>query len=175
MSEPFVGEIRMFAGNYAPANWALCNGQLLSISQNTTLFQILGTTYGGDGTVTFALPNLQGCVPIHWGTSAAGTPYVIGQAGGVESVTLNTTQMPSHNHGVNGSGAGGTQASPVGGYPAVESTGTSLDYIPTMTNLGAMNAGMIQNAGGGLAHENRQPFLCVSFIIALTGIFPSRS
>ena len=88
-------------------------------------------------------------------------------------MTLNATQMPSHNHGVNGSGAGGTQASPVGGYPAVESTGTSMDYISSATNLGAMNAGMIQNTGGGLPHENRQPYLCVSFIIALAGIFPS--
>jgi microcystin-dependent protein len=175
MSEPFIGEIRMFAGNYPPLNWAFCNGQLLSISSNETLFSILGTTYGGDGRVNFALPNLQGCVPMHFGTSPAGTLYVLGQTGGVESVTLNANQMPSHSHGVNSSGAGGTQASPVGGYPAVESTGTSLDYIPTATNIGAMNAGMIQNAGGGLAHENRQPFLCVSFIIALSGIFPSRS
>lgn len=175
MSQPFLGEIRMFAGNFAPHNWAFCNGQIMPISGNTALFSLLGTFYGGDGMSTFGLPNLQGRVPIHQGTLSGGGSYPIGITGGVENVTLNTTQMPSHNHGVNGSGAGGTQASPVGGYPAVESTGTSLDYIPTATNLGAMNAGMIQNAGGGLAHENRPPFLCVSFIIALAGIFPSRT
>ncbi len=165
----------MFAGNFAPANWAFCNGQTLLISSNTALFSILGTTYGGNGTTNFNLPNLQGRVPVHQGTLSGGGTYINGDTGGFETVTLNTTQMPNHNHGVNGSGAGGTQASPVGGYPAVESTGTSLDYIPSAANLGAMNAGMIQNTGGGGAHENRPPFLCVTFIIALVGIFPSRS
>jgi microcystin-dependent protein len=175
MSEPFLGEIRMVGFTFPPKGWALCNGQSMSISQNQALFSLLGTTYGGDGITTFALPNLQGRVPLHQGSLTGGGTYTLGQFAGVESVTLSATQMPSHTHGVNGSGAGGTQASPVGGYPAVESTGTSLDYISSPTNLGAMNAGMIQDTGGGQPHENRQPFLCVNFIIALTGVFPSRS
>ena len=105
MSEPFLGEIRMVGFNFAPVGWALCNGQIMPISQNTALFALLGTFYGGNGTLTFALPNLQGCVAIHQGTSPAGTGYTVGQTGGVESVVLSATQMPSHGHGVNSSAA----------------------------------------------------------------------
>jgi microcystin-dependent protein len=173
MSEPFVGEIRMVGFNYAPANWALCNGQLLSISQNATLFNLLGTTYGGDGVSTFALPDLRSRVPIHAGQGTGLSPYVQGENGGSETVTLLTSQIPSHNHGVNCSTGGGTQPSPANGYPAVESTGTSMDY--DASSNGTMNTAMIGNAGGGQAHANIQPYLCVNFIIALSGIFPSRS
>jgi microcystin-dependent protein len=175
MSQPFLGEIRMVGFNFPPRGWALCNGQLMAISQNSALFGLLGTTYGGDGQTTFALPNLQGRVPIHAGTGPGLSPYVQGQVGGNEAVTLLTTQIPAHNHGVNANAAGGTQASPVGGYPAIESTGTSMDYSASAPNQGPMNAGMIAPAGGNQAHENRQPYLCVNFIIAMQGIFPSRN
>jgi len=173
MSNPFLGEIRMFAGNFAPAGWAQCNGQIMSISQNTALFSILGTTYGGNGTTTFALPDLRSRVPIHVGQGPGLSPYVLGQVAGTENVTLLTTQIPLHNHGVNCSTGGGTQASPASGYPAVESTGTSLDYAASSN--GTMNPAMIGNAGSGQPHANIQPYLCVNFIIALQGIFPSRN
>ena len=171
MANQYLGEIRMFAGNFAPAGWALCNGQLLSLSANTALFSILGTTYGGNGTSTFALPNLQGRVAIHAGTGFS--TYVLGQQGGTENVTLITNQIPVHNHGVNCNTSGGTQASPASGYPAVESTGTSLDYAAASN--GTMNPAMIGNAGGGQPHTNIQPYLTVNFIIALQGIFPARN
>ncbi len=173
MSNPFLGEIKMVGFNFPPQGWAMCNGQLLPINQNTALFALLGTTYGGDGITTFALPDLRSRVAIHTGQGAGLSPYVIGQSGGVESVTLLTTQIPSHNHGVNCNTGGGTQASPVAGFPAVESTGTSLDYAAASN--GAMNPAMIGNTGGSQAHANIQPYLCVNFIIALQGIFPSRN
>ncbi len=129
MSEPFLGEIRMFAGNFAPDGWAMCNGQILPISQNTALFSLLGTFYGGNGTATFALPDLRGRVAIHLGQGPGLSPYNQGQIGGVENVTLLSSQMPVHNHLVNAVGSGGNQASSSqGNLPAIESTGTSLDY-----------------------------------------------
>lgn len=173
MSNPYLGEIRMVGFNFAPVGWAFCNGQLMSISQNTALFSLLGTTYGGNGTTTFALPDLRGRVPVHFGQGPGLSNYAQGQTGGVESLALLANQLPSHNHTVNCSTTGGTQAGPSGGYPAVESTGTSLDYAVSSNNT--MNPAMIGNAGSGLPHENRQPFLCVNFIIALQGIFPSRN
>ncbi len=175
MSEQYLGEIRMTGFNFAPSGWALCNGQVLLITQYTALFSLLGTQYGGNGTTTFALPDLRGRVAIHQGTLTGGSAYTIGETGGVETVALTAATMPAHNHNLNASAAGGTQASPVGGYPAIESTGTSLDYNATAANPGLMNTGIVQNTGGGQPHENRQPFLVVNFIIALTGIFPSRS
>jgi microcystin-dependent protein len=174
MSNPFLGEIRMVAFNFAPVGWALCNGQILPISQNVALFDILGTTYGGDGQKTFALPNLQGCVPIHMGTNTSGTPYIIGEQGGAENVTLTLAELPPHNHPVNCVNSGGTQASPAGGYPAIESTGTSLDYSNGPSS-GQMSSSMIANTGGGDPFSVQQPYLCVNFVIALSGIFPSRS
>ena len=164
----------MFAGNFAPKGWALCNGQLLAISQNTALFSILGTFYGGNGTTNFALPNLQSRVPIHAGTGLGLTPYTIGEQTGTENVTLLSTQIPIHNHLVNASSNGGTQASPAGGLPAIESTGTSLNYVNAAANS-QMSASMIANAGGSQPHNNIQPVLCVNFIIALVGVFPSRN
>src|SRR5579872_7445348 len=131
MSNPYLGEIRIVGFNFAPVGWALCNGQLMSIQQNTALFSLLGTTYGGNGVTTFALPNLQGRVPIHFGQSPGTSNYVQGQMAGAEVITLATSQIPPHSHLVNCNTGGGTQASPSGGVPAVESTGTSLDYSAT--------------------------------------------
>jgi hypothetical protein len=174
MATPFIGQITIFAGNFAPRNWAFCNGQLLAIAQNTALFSILGTTYGGNGTTTFALPDLRGRVPIHFGQGSGLSNYVLGQFGGAENTTLLATQIPAHTHGVNAVASGGNQASPAGGLPAIESTGTSLDYSSAATNA-TMNAGMIGTAGGNQPHTNIQPYLTLNYIIALAGIFPSRN
>jgi microcystin-dependent protein len=173
MSDPFVGEIRMVGFNFAPVGWATCNGQLLPISQNQALFSLLGTTYGGNGTSNFALPNLQGRVPVHEGSNGSGS-YVLGQAAGAETVKLTVNNLPAHSHQVNCVDSGGTQASPAGTYPAIESTGTSLDY--SIANPTAqMIPTMIADTGGGQAFSVEQPYLCVNFIIALQGIFPSRN
>jgi microcystin-dependent protein len=174
MAEPFVGEIRMFAFNFAPLGWALCNGQTLPISQNTALFSLLGTTFGGNGTSNFNLPNLQSRVPVHQGQGSSLSPYVIGEVTGAETVTLTSSQIPAHSHSVACSTAGGSQASPANGVPAVESTGTSLDYTNAAPNS-TMSAGMIGNTGTGAAHPNIQPVLCLNFCIALQGIFPSQN
>jgi len=173
MSEAYIGEIRMFGGNFAPAGWALCNGQTLPINQYTALFSILGTTYGGNGTTNFNLPNLQGRVPIHWGVGAGLSPYVIGQTGGTETTSVLISNMPNHNHLVQCNTGGGNQASPANGFPAVESTGTSLDYSNAAGST--MNSAMVEAVGGGAPINNVQPYLCVTFIIALQGIFPSRN
>ncbi len=180
MSEPFLGEVRMFGGNFAPSGWALCNGQLMSIAQNSALFAILGTTYGGDGIQTFALPNFQGVVPMSWGQARSGSQYSIGQTGGSESVTLIMTQMPMHNHTVGVSNQGGTTVDPTNGFVAEINTGSPRQ--PTTTTpafnssaTGTMAPNAVSIAGGSQPHENMQPFLAVSFIIALQGIFPSRS
>lgn len=175
MAEPFLGEIRMFAFNFAPEGWALCNGQTLPISQNSALFALIGTYYGGNGTTTFSLPNLQSSVPIHQGQGPGLSPYVMGEVGGIENVTLLTNQIPAHTHLVQCNTGGGNQASPASGYPAVESTGTSLDYNSGNTSGTYMNPTMNALAGGGQPHQNLQPFLVVSFCIALQGIFPSRN
>jgi microcystin-dependent protein len=173
MAEPFLGEIRLVGFNFAPNGWAFCNGQILSITQNTALFSLLGTTYGGDGMTTFALPNLQGRVAVHQGNGAGLSPYVIGEIYGVESVTLLVGQLPAHNHGVNASASKGSKASPIGEYPASDAAGITAEYGPTPTGL--MNPGMIVAAGGNQPHENRQPSLVLNYIIAIVGIFPSRS
>jgi microcystin-dependent protein len=175
MANQFLGEIRMFAGNFAISGWAMCNGQILPITQNTALFSLLGTTYGGDGKTTFALPDLRSRVPIHMGTGVGLSSYVEGQTGGAESVILASNQIPAHTHSVNAATTGGNQASPANGFPAVESTGTSLNYSSAASSNITMNASMIAANSGGQPHENRQPFLAVNFIIALQGIFPSRN
>lgn len=174
MAEPFLGEIRMTGFNFAPQGWALCNGQILAISQNTALFSLLGTFYGGDGKANFALPNLQSRVAIHQGQGNGLSPYDIGQIGGVESVALQYNQMPIHNHSVGVVNAGGNVASPSGNYPAIESTGTSLNYSNSTPNA-SLNAATIGNAGGTTPVPVIQPYVCLNFIIALVGIFPSRS
>jgi microcystin-dependent protein len=174
MSEPFLGEIRMVGFNFVPLGWAQCNGQLLAISTNTALFSLLGTTFGGNGTTNFALPDLRSRVPVHLGQGAGLSLYDLGEQTGAETVALTTSQMPGHSHAISCYTGGGNQAGPSGNLPAVESTGTSLDYTNAAAN-GAMNAAMVGIAGSGTAHTNIQPVLCVNFIIALTGIFPSRS
>jgi microcystin-dependent protein len=184
MSEPFVGEIKMFAGNFAPRNYALCNGQILPISQNQALFSILGTTYGGNGQSTFALPDMRGRAPIHWGQGTGLSNYILGQFGGVENVTLNVTQMPQHVHtlqvSVQCNPDDATVGIPTGNVLAIpnSATGGAVNaYTPPAggnSNLGGVNATM-GISGNSLPHSNQQPYLAVTFIIALFGIFPSRN
>lgn len=164
----------MFAGNFAPRGWAFCNGQIMPISQNTALFSLLGTTYGGNGTTNFALPNLQSRVPMHWGQGPGLSPYVLGQQAGTENVTLLQNNLPAHTHAVNAVNSGGNQASPAGNLPAIESTGTSLDYANGSPNT-TMHPQMIGATGSNIPFPIIQPYLTVSFIIALQGIFPSRN
>ena len=177
MGSPYVGEIRMFAGNFAPLNWAFCNGALLSISENETLFNLIGTTYGGDGVNTFALPNLQSRTPIHMGTDSANNSYPLAALGGVENVTLATNQIPAHSHAANAVSAGGSVQSPANAClacrPALK-LGT-LQYGHGTTSPTNFVATSIGNAGGGQPHSNLQPYLAISFIISLFGIFPSQS
>ncbi len=173
MSEPFIGEITMFAGNFAPRGWAFCDGQLLSVSQNDALFSILGTIYGGDGRTTFGLPDLRGRAAMHAGTGPGLTPRKLGAKGGAETVTLTTDQMASHNHGVNCNTNEGNQASPVGNIPGAE-TVPNKDVWSTAAADGTMKASMIQNTGGSKSHNNIQPYEAVNYIIALVGIYPSR-
>jgi microcystin-dependent protein len=177
VSNPFVGEVRMFAGNFAPRGWAMCQGQILSISQNAALFSLLGTNFGGNGTSTFALPNLQGSVPMHQGNGPGLTPRVVGEVGGEQPVTLLQTEMPAHNHVVNADTGGGTQASPIGGVWAEAKKGKNAanHYAPSSGSNVAMSTGALSATGGNLAHNNMQPYLCVTFIIALLGIFPARN
>src|SRR5215216_1999859 len=151
MAQPYVGEIRMFAGNFAPAGWMFCEGQLLPISENETLFQLIGTTYGGDGESTFALPDLQGRLPIHMGTGPDGITYQIGENGGVESVTLTTQQIPSHSHALLGSSAAATLTSP---STSVVGTSAQVDYLTIAQASVAMNAQAISPVGGSQPHEN---------------------
>jgi microcystin-dependent protein len=177
--DPYLGEIRMFGGNFAPMGWALCNGQLLPLSQNQALFAVLGVTYGGDGRTNFGLPNLQSRVPIHWGTGPQLSTYTVGETGGQENVTLLPTQMPAHTHLVNASNNPATQASP-GGYILAQSTDTSVGGSPSnFIEASSANATLAPTAlaatGGSLPHTNLQPFLAVTFIIALEGVFPTRS
>ncbi|MGO9960808.1 MAG: phage tail protein [Solirubrobacteraceae bacterium] len=167
MSQPFIGEIRIFGGNFAPTGWALCNGQLMAIDEFAALFALIGTTYGGDGQQTFALPNLQGRVPVHQGSG-----YVMGQLGGVESVTLTVAQIPVHTHVAVASTLTGDQAGPGSHLPAA---GAQISRYTTAAPATAMNAGSVGPAGSSQPHENRQPFLAITFIISLFGIFPSQS
>jgi microcystin-dependent protein len=170
VSTPYIGEIRLFAGNFAPVGWFLCQGQLLPISQYDVLFNLIGTTYGGDGENTFALPNLAGRLPLHQGTG-----FVIGQAAGVESVTLTTTQMPQHNHAMLGSNDSGSSNAP--GNAVLASTPAAAQAFPYGTDAprGAIDPSSIQPQGGNQPHENMQPYLCLNFIIATEGIYPSSS
>jgi microcystin-dependent protein len=169
MGQPYVGEIRLFAGNFAPAGWGFCDGSLQSIVENEVLFQLIGTTYGGDGQNTFALPDLRSRVPVHIG-SLAGVTYQLGEPGGVEQVTLNSTTLPSHNHAAGCTNAAGTNANAAGGIPADNAAALAYGAVPP--NVG-MNPAIIGNAGGNQPHDNIQPYLCVSFIISFFGIFPS--
>ncbi|ESS66647.1 microcystin dependent protein MdpB [Methyloglobulus morosus KoM1] len=174
--EGYIGQIIMFAGNFAPTNWAFCNGQLLSIAQNTALFSIIGTTYGGNGTTNFALPDLQGRVALHAGNGAGLTPYVLGEQGGAEAVTLTLPQIPAHNHSLMANSGNGDQLSPSGNVSATVNDGARTQYPGySTTPNAAMSAAAISPTGGNQPHTNIQPFLAVNFIICLQGIFPSRS
>jgi microcystin-dependent protein len=173
VGQPFIGEIRMFAGTFAPAGWAFCNGQLLPIAEHDALFTLIGTTYGGDGQNTFALPDLQGRIPIHQGTGAGLSPRVLGQAGGTESVTLTQNQIPAHGHTLLGSTNVATLTDPGGNVLAQSGTFDAYQSDPSLN--APMAAQSISPLGGSQPHENMQPFVVVSFIIALVGIFPPPS
>ncbi|MEM1269606.1 MAG: tail fiber protein [Bacteroidota bacterium] len=177
MSEPFIGEIRMFAGDFAPRGWAFCDGQLLATSQNDALFSLLGTIYGGDGRTTFGLPDLRGRVPVHAGSGPALTPRPLGQKSGFETVTLTTNEMPVHNHNMNVRNEPGTSPDPSGRILAGSArvgrnSRVDTPYAGTPdTNM----ANDVSLVGGSQSHTNIQPFLAVHYIIALVGIFPSRN
>ncbi len=179
MSEPFIAEIRIFAGNFAPRGWAFCNGQLFPISQNTALFSLIGTTYGGDGRTTTALPNLQGRAPMHPGRGPGLTARILGQSGGEEAVTLTEAQIPNHNHSVvadaqeGGFGGGGANtAEPVDNNLANTSASGQF-YADGNANFAAMNP--LSATGGNQPHNNSQPLIVLNYIIALQGLYPSRS
>lgn len=172
MAQPFVGEIRIFAGNFAPAGWQFCDGSLLPISEQETLFNLIGTTYGGDGQNTFAVPDLRGRLPMHTGTNA-GTAFTIGQNGGVEEVTVNVPQMPAHSHPMLASTNTGTSSNPQGNV-LDQMNGAILVYKEQAPTV-ALSAAVISSVGGSQPHSNLQPYLCVNFIISLFGIFPSQT
>jgi len=176
MSEPFIAEIRIFAGSFAPRGWAFCDGQLLPIAQNTALFSLIGTTYGGDGRTTTALPNMQGRAPMHPGRGPGLTPRSLGQRLGAEAITLSEAQIPSHNHtGRAVNTFGGIVSAPTNTTSLSNSQGGSSYQSDTSANLVDMASETLSTTGGGQAHTNIQPLLVMNFIIALIGLFPSRS
>ena len=176
MSEPFIAEIRIFAGNFAPRSWAFCNGQLLPVSQNTALFSLIGTIYGGDGRTTTALPNLQGRAPMHPGRGPGLTARREGEKDGVESVTLSEAQIPSHSHTVRATmTAGGADAPSNTSSIATTSVRDKLYQTNTTANLVDMAPQAVSTTGGSQPHGNMQPYLALNFIIALQGLYPSRS
>ena len=172
MSEPFVGEIRMFAGNFAPRGWAFCDGQLLAVSQNDALFSLLGTIYGGDGRTSFGLPDLRGRVPIHAGQGPGLSAQRLGAKSGAEKVTLNTNQLPSHSHPAKGTNVAGNSTEPAGRVPA---SSTTIDLYVSSAPTVDFNATTVSGVGGSQSHGNLMPFICINFIVALFGIYPSRS
>ena len=167
MSQPYVGEIRMFGGNFAPQGWMFCQGQTLAIAENEVLFNLIGTTYGGDGQTTFNVPDLQGRFPLHIGNG-----FALGQNGGTESETLMTNQVPGHQHIPNASNTGGSD-SPTNNIWANSSSGKT--YANVGGALLALNAATVQGAGGGQPHDNMHPFLCIAYIISLYGIYPQQN
>jgi len=169
MSQPYVGEIRMFAGNFAPAGWMFCEGQLLPISEYETLFNLIGTTYGGDGQSTFALPDLRGRLPIHQGNG-----FTLAETGGAEDITLTVSQIPAHTHPYLATTSAGTTNAPGGNVLGALSVAGSEVYIPA-AGTAAMAANAIGSTGGSQPHSNFQPYLCIDFIISLFGVFPSQT
>jgi len=167
MSQPYYGEIRMFGGNFAPAGWMFCEGQLLPISEYETLFNLIGTTYGGDGQSTFALPDLRGRVPVHQGNG-----FILAEQGGVEEVTLTVNQIPAHSHSLLASGDLGNQLTTTGNL--LSNSQGAIPYIEDVTTLN-MSSSAITPVGGSQPHTNFQPYLCVNFIISLFGIYPSQT
>ncbi|MEA3210574.1 MAG: hypothetical protein QOE70_3631 [Chthoniobacter sp.] len=171
MAEPFLSEIRIMSFNFPPKGWAFCNGQLLPINQNQALFALLGTNFGGDGRVNFALPNLQGKTPIH-----VGNGFTLGQTGGEQAHTLSISELPTHTHVLQASSLGGNSVNPnFGGVGNVLAGEPGNAYAPSTNSPVALNAGTVPNTGGSQAHLNMQPFLTLSFCIALQGIFPSQN
>jgi len=168
MAQPYVGEIRMFAGNFAPAGWMFCNGSLLPISENEVLFQVIGTTYGGDGQSTFAIPDFQGRVPIHMGNS-----FTEGEKAGVESVTLTVNQIPSHTHSLQGTSASAAGTAPSNATLPAAALASSITPYGTDAPNTTLSPQSVTPVGGSQPHENMQPFLCINYIISLFGIYPS--
>ena len=172
MGQPYVGEIRMFGGSFAPAGWAFCNGASMPISENDVLFTLIGTTYGGDGQETFNLPDLQGRAPLHSGTGSSGTNYQIGEQAGVEQVTLTGQQIPIHNHPMLGSGDPATTLNPQDNVLSGTASATPYFNITPATPLAPQ---AVTPVGGSQPHDNMQPYLCISFIISLFGVFPTQN
>jgi len=173
MSEPFVGEIRMFAGNFAPRGWAYCDGQLVAIAQNEALFSLLGTYYGGDGRTTFGLPDLRGRLPMH---QNPGTGFRLGQKGGTETVTLTVNQLPTHTHTLRYSQSRADTSNPADSVLARSALGDRQYYAAENAKIADMHSGAVEPMiGGSRAHNNMPPFLCLRFIIAFSGIYPSRN
>lgn len=173
MPQPYIGEIRMFAGLFAPVDWAFCDGQILPISEYDALFQLIGTTYGGDGDETFGLPDLRGRAPKHQGTGSATNTYIIGEAGGVEQVTLSVQQIPNHRHALLPTAGSGTTADPSGNVLA--SSPSSATFVDGVTPVDALAATSLVGRGGSQPHDNRMPYLVINYIISLYGIFPSQT
>lgn len=173
MSEPFVGEIRMFAGNFAPRGWAFCDGQLLAVSQNDALFSLLGTIYGGDGRTTFGLPEMRGRLPVHAGSGPGLSPRRLGARGGAETVTLTANNMPTHTHTVRASDSNGTETAPTNHYFSRDDEKV-YHAPPLSSSVTQLTNTAISSVGGSQSHSNLMPALCVNFIIALFGIYPSR-
>lgn len=176
MGEPYLGEIRIFAGNFPPSGWAFCDGALIPISENDALFILLGTMYGGDGQNTFALPDLRGRIPLHFGTGADGTTYTQAETGGVESVTLTTQQIPIHTHAMLcvSDNSGSPSSNPAAAVAGVADISQYSDNTAPDTQLGT--PGFTSSiAGGSQPHENFMPYLCVNYIISLFGVFPSQT
>lgn len=171
MSEPFLAEIRIVGFNFAPRGWALCDGQILPISQNQSLYSLLGTTFGGDGSTSFALPDLRGRTPIHVGASNGGGSHPLGQKAGEETHTLSAAEIPQHTHPLQATNDIGTATAPQANVLAE----ASLPVYSSFSTGVAMGTGSVQNVGGGQAHENMQPYLVLNFCIALQGLFPSRN
>jgi microcystin-dependent protein len=171
MSDPFIGEIRMFAGTFAPRSWAFCDGQLLAVSQNDALFSLFGTTYGGDGRTTFGLPDMRSRIPVHAGTGPGLSIRHLGSKSGSESVTVGTTQLPSHTHPLQGSSDSATTPDPSGNVFA-RSSGDTYGSDFSASN---MNGAAVSSSGGGQAHTNLMPSLAVNFIVALFGVYPARN
>jgi len=169
---PYIGEIRLFAGNFPPSGWAFCQGQTLPISENDALFTLIGTTYGGDGQETFNLPDLSSRVPLHTGTGTDGISYQLGESAGVESVTLTIQQIPAHSHPLSASSSAGSANSPTGRVTAAP---PSIDHYIEDTPSANASAGAIGLVGGSQPHENMQPFVCINYIISLFGVFPTQT
>lgn len=171
LSDQYLGEIRLFAGNYAPEGWAMCSGQSIPINQNNALFSLLGTTYGGDGQTSFNLPDLRGRVPIHMGTSSFGTAFAAGQTGGTETVTLSEAEMPAHNHQIKASQLPGTSSSPSNNYFAQ----SNMNQYTRLGPNNSMDPQTVSGVGANQLHNNMMPYFTLTYIIALQGNYPSRS